>query len=178
MGDPGAISEHIEQIAGIPVFWRSAPGAGDRPSPVLYVHGVPMSSDLWPAFLARTGGLAPDLPGFGRSAKRADWPYSIEGYREFLIAFLDHLGVDRFRLVVHDWGGVGLALAQAAPERVERLVVLNTVPLLPGYRWHRIARVWRTRGPGRAVHGRHQPLGRCARSRARPTPRRARCRPT
>lgn len=150
MGDPAAISEHTEHIAGIPVYWRSAAGAG---TPVLYVHGVPMSSDLWPAFLGRTGGLAPDLPGFGRSAKRADWPYSIEGYRGFLASFLHHLGVDRYRLVVHDWGGVGLALAQAAPERVERLVVLNTVPLLPGYRWHRLARIWRTRGLGELFMG-------------------------
>jgi len=48
------------------------------------------------------------------------------------------------RLVVHDWGVVGLAWAQRFPERVERLVVVNAVPLLPGYRWHRIARAWRT----------------------------------
>ena len=150
VGDPGAISKHTQQIAGIPVFWRSAQAPG---APVLFVHGVPESSDQWLGFLARTGGLAPDLPGFGRSAKRADWPYSIEGYRSFLTAFLDHLEVGRYRLVVHDWGGVGLALAQAAPERVERLVVVNAVPLLPGYRWHRMARIWRTRGLGELFMG-------------------------
>jgi pimeloyl-ACP methyl ester carboxylesterase len=135
-----AIEEHREQIGEIEVFWRSAPAAG---TPVLYVHGVPTSSDLWTGFLARTGGLALDLPGFGRSAKRADWDYSIRGYRRFLAEFLDHVGVERIRLVVQDWGGVGLAFAQDHPERVERLVVFNCVPLLPGYRWHRIARVWR-----------------------------------
>lgn len=144
------MEEHREDIGGVPVFWRSAPG--DR-SPVLYVHGVPTSSDLWKPFLARTGGLAPDLPGFGRSAKRADGDYTIGGYRRFLAAFLDHMAVDRYRLVVHDWGAVGLALAQEQPERVERLVVLNSVPLLPGYRWHRIARIWRRRGLGELVMG-------------------------
>ena len=35
---------------------------------------------------------------------------------------------------MHDWGIVGLALAQRAPERVERIVAIDAVPLLPGYR--------------------------------------------
>jgi pimeloyl-ACP methyl ester carboxylesterase len=39
---------------------------------------------------------------------------------------------------------VGLALAQEAPDLVERLVVMDAVPFLPGYRWHTIARIWRT----------------------------------
>ena len=134
------IDERTEQIGDIPVFWRSAPHEG---TPIVWVHGVPMSSYLWQPFLSRSGGIAPDLPGFGRSAKRADLEYSIEGYRRFLADFLDHVGVDRLRLVVHDWGGVGLALAQAEPERIERLVIVNTVPFLPGYRWHWVARIWR-----------------------------------
>ena len=53
------------------------------------------------------------------------------------------------RLVVHDWGVVGLLWAMRHPERVERLVVMNAVPFLPGYRWHRTARIWRTRGARR-----------------------------
>jgi pimeloyl-ACP methyl ester carboxylesterase len=57
---------------------------------------------------------------------------------------VDSLGLDRFSLVMHDWGSVGLALAQAVPDRVERLVLINAVPFLPGYRWHRAARLWRT----------------------------------
>ena len=54
------------------------------------------------------------------------------------------VGVERVQMVVHDWGAVGLAFAQRHPERVERLVVINAVPFLPGYRWHRTARMWRT----------------------------------
>ena len=57
------------------------------------------------------------------------------------------------RLLMHDWGGVGLLLAQRLPRRVERLVLINTVPLLPGYRWHRTARIWRTRGLGELAMG-------------------------
>ena len=133
--------EHLEDIAGQPIFWRSSPGDG---APVLYLHGVPNSSDQWQPFLERTGGLAPDLPGFGRSSKRADLSYSIEGYVAFLEQFLAHTGVERFRLVAHDWGAVGLALAQRMPERVQRIVAVNVVPFLPGFRWHRLGRVWRT----------------------------------
>jgi pimeloyl-ACP methyl ester carboxylesterase len=45
---------------------------------------------------------------------------------------------------MHDWGSVGLAFAQRFPERIERIVLLGAVPLVPGYRWHRVARAWRT----------------------------------
>lgn len=54
---------------------------------------------------------------------------------------------------MHDWGAVGLAFAQRLPARVERLVVINAVPLLAGYRWHRIARIWRTPGLGELMMG-------------------------
>jgi pimeloyl-ACP methyl ester carboxylesterase len=57
------------------------------------------------------------------------------------------------RLVVHDWGAVGLVWAQRNPGRVERLVITNAVPLLPGYRWHRVARAWRTRAIGEMLMG-------------------------
>ena len=143
------IAEHRGEIDGQPVFWRSAPSD----SPVLFVHGVPTSADDWTPFLELGGGIAPDLPGFGRSGKRADGAYTMEGYDRWLERFLDHLEVDRFRLLVHDWGGVGLLLAQRFPERVERLVVMDAVPLLPGYRWHRLARLWRTPGVGELLMG-------------------------
>jgi pimeloyl-ACP methyl ester carboxylesterase len=135
-----AVTEHNDALHDQPLFWRSAEGADP---PVLYLHGVPTSSDDWVAFLQRTGGLAPDLPGFGRTGKRGDLDYSMAGYDRFVEAFLDHLELDRVRLVIHDWGSVGLLWAQRFPERVERLVIINAVPLLPGYRWHRVARAWR-----------------------------------
>jgi len=132
------VLERGGEVDGLQVRWRQAGEA-----PVLYLHGVPTGSWDWIPFLERTGGVAPDLPGFGRSAKPGDFDYSIPGYERFLGAFVDHLGLERFALVVHDWGAVGLALAQRMPERVERLVLFTCVPLLSGYRWHRIARVWR-----------------------------------
>jgi pimeloyl-ACP methyl ester carboxylesterase len=151
-----AVSDHDGEIDGLPVFWRSAPPsdtAGTGRAVPLYLHGVPSSSDDWLAFLERSGGLAPDLPGFGRSGKPGSRRYTIAEYDRFIEGFLAEAGVERVQLVVHDWGAVGLAFAQRLPERVERLVIINAVPLLPGYRWHRIARVWRTPGLGELAMG-------------------------
>ena len=146
------ITERRTEVQGLQTFWRRAePDSG--PAPALFVHGVPTSSDIWLPFLERTGGVALDLPGFGRSDKPAHFDYSIAGYDRFLGAFLDAIELDRFSLVVHDWGGVGLATAQRLHERLERLVMFSTVPLLPGYRWHRVARIWRTPLAGEMAMG-------------------------
>ena len=146
--------EHTATLDEQPLFWRTADSEPDdgRP-PVLYLHGVPTSSDDWLPFLERTGGLAPDLPGFGRTGKRGDGDFTIEGYARFVGTFLGLQGVERVRLVVHDWGAAGLVWAERHPERVERLVVIDAVPLLPGYRWHRLARAWRTRAVGETLMG-------------------------
>ena len=137
-----AVVEQRGTVDGIETRWLEAPAAGSHP-PVLYVHGVPTGGWEWRDFLERTGGYAPDLPGFGASGKLASFDYSIEGYGRWLRAFADQRGLERFSLAVNDWGSVGLALAQAAPERIERLVVMSAVPFLPGYRWHFVARQWR-----------------------------------
>jgi len=138
-----SVSDRRGEVGGVELFWREAPVAEGR-VPTLYVHGVPTNSDDYLDFLPHTGGFAPDLPGFGRSGKPAHFPYSIQGFCDLLEAFLAERGVDRYSLFVHDWGGAALGLAQRAPERLEKLVICNSVPLLPGYRWHRIARIWRT----------------------------------
>jgi pimeloyl-ACP methyl ester carboxylesterase len=158
------VSDHTGEIdtpgthQRLPVFWRSASfeGAANGAAAAtaetaaqgaavpLYLHGVPSNSDDWLAFLARGGGLAPDLPGFGRSGKPGSLRFTIEEYAGFIERFLELTGVERVKLVVHGWGSVGLAFAQRHPERVERLAVINAVPFLPGYRWHRTARIWRT----------------------------------
>lgn len=135
---------HEAVIEGTLVSWLQEPGGN-----VLYVHGVPDSAAMWTPFLERTGGIAVDLPGFGESGKPAEWPYSLAGYAAFLPAFLDHLGIDRVRLVAHDWGGVALTLGA----RIERLVAIDTLPLLPGHRWPWIARAWRTPVVGELAMG-------------------------
>jgi pimeloyl-ACP methyl ester carboxylesterase len=149
------VSDHSAEIDGLPVFWRSAPAPGDSGGGAvpLYLHGVPNNSDDWLAFLARTGGLAPDLPGFGRSGKPGSRLFTIDEFDRFIERFLQQTGTERVQLVMHDWGAVGLAFAQRLPARVERLVIINAVPLLPGYRWHRTARMWRTPVLGELVMG-------------------------
>jgi pimeloyl-ACP methyl ester carboxylesterase len=149
------LRERSAEIAGVAVLWREqpAPGGGPAPAPILYLHGVPTDGDDFLPFLASTGGIAPDLPGFGRSGKHSGFDYSIRGYADFLEAFVAEVGLERFSLVVHDWGAVGLALAQRMPARVTRLGVIDSVPLLAGYRWHPWARAWRTRMVGELAMG-------------------------
>jgi pimeloyl-ACP methyl ester carboxylesterase len=138
------VTDHAGELDGLPIFWRSAPTPSSFEEAVpLYLHGVPTNSDEWVGFLERSGGIAPDLPGFGRSGKPGNLKYTIEEYSRFLERFLDLVEVDRVSLVMHDWGSVGLAFAQRHPERIARLVVINAIPFLPGYRWHRTARLWR-----------------------------------
>jgi pimeloyl-ACP methyl ester carboxylesterase len=130
------------------VHWRQE---GD--APILYLHGVPNSSAMWAPFMAVTGGIAPDLPGFGESGKRGDLDYSFEGLGRFVGEFADRLGLERVRLCMHDWGSVGLLWAMREPERVERLVLIDAIPFLPGYRWHFFARQWRRRVAGELAMG-------------------------
>src|SRR5947208_10695622 len=142
------VSEQRGLVGEAEVFWQEAPGL-----PVLYLHGVPTDGDDWLPFLEQTGGFAPDLPGFGRSSKRGDLDFSMEGLGRFAEDFANARGLDRMSLVVHDWGAAGLLFAMRAPERVERLVIIDAIPFLSGYRWHRIARVWRRRGAGELFMG-------------------------
>jgi pimeloyl-ACP methyl ester carboxylesterase len=134
-------TEETIELDGQPVLLRRV---GDDPVPILYLHGLPTSSFDWIGPLELGGGVAVDLPGFGRSGKRADLDYSLAGHVAFLDRLLDALDVDRVRLCLHDWGAaVGLTWAAAQPERVERLVVVNGVPLLGGFRWRGWARLVR-----------------------------------
>ena len=145
----GRIETGSVEVDGISSFFRRIPGEGP---PTVFVHGVPDHSGQWIPFLERAAGpaLAFDLPGFGRSDRPAPdrFDSSVTSYGDFVGRALDELGVGEYGLVVHDWGTVGLLEAQRRPERVRRLCVINAVPLLPGYRWHRTARIWRTRRLG------------------------------
>jgi pimeloyl-ACP methyl ester carboxylesterase len=145
------VDEHTINLDESPVFYRSA---GRPEVPALYLHGIPTSSDDWVDFLSRTGGLAPDLIGFGRSGKGEHLDHSVAGLAAFVEQFLELVEVERVKLVAHDWGvAVGLAFARRHPGRVERLLVCNAPPLLDGFEWPRIERLWRTRVIGEGVMG-------------------------
>jgi len=146
-----SVDEHTINLDESPVFYRSADAPG---VPVLYLHGIPTSSDDWVDFLALTGGIAPDLIGFGRSGKGGHLDYSVAGLTGFLERFLAEVHVDAVKLVAHDWGvAVGLTLAARHPERIDRLVVFNAPPLFDGFAWPRLARIWRTPWIGEGLMG-------------------------
>ena len=72
--------------------------------------------------------IAPDHAGFGRSDKPTDigW-YSYERHCELFIELLDRLDLRDATVVVHDWGGpIGLRAAVDRPERIARMVVMDT----------------------------------------------------
>lgn len=103
-------------------------GAGQ---PIVMVHGNPVWSFVYRKLVA---GLAdhyrcvvPDHIGFGQSDKPADWSYLPQDHAANLTALLNALALDDITLVVQDWGGpIGLSFAVNHPERVKRLVILNT----------------------------------------------------
>ena len=145
-----AVEEHRIELGGAPVFYRLA---GDAHPPVLYVHGAPTSSNDFLALLERTGGVAPDMPGFGRSAKAVNLTYTLDSHADFIGDLLDQLGVDRVALVGHAGGAAaGLVFAQRAPERVDRLVLIDPLPLFPFHRSRR-EQLLRTRGLGELAMG-------------------------
>jgi haloalkane dehalogenase len=103
-------------------------GSGD---PVLFVHGTPTWSYDWRHLIAALSAgrrcIAPDLIGFGYSDRPRDFAYTPEAHAKALAEFVARLGLQRFTLVVHDFGGpiaLPLALREASP--VARLVVLNS----------------------------------------------------
>lgn len=142
----GAIEERELVVDGVRVFYRRVPGEG---TPVVYCHGNPTHGEEAVPLLERVEGpaVAIDMPGWGRSDRPdpASFDYSMYGLSAFLERCLDELGIGPRKLVVHDWGSLALIGAQRRPELVEKLVIVNAVPLLPGYRWHWVAQVWRRR---------------------------------
>jgi haloalkane dehalogenase len=99
--------------------------------PVLFAHGTPTWSFEYRHLIRALRGshrcIAPDHLGFGLSDRPANARYTPEAHAGRLRAFVDSLGLRRFSLVVHDFGGpIALPLALDTPERVSRLVVLNS----------------------------------------------------
>lgn len=104
---------------------------GEGPD-VLLVHGFPDSHQVWrhqiPALVAAGYRvIASDIRGFGQSeAPTGKGSYLVENFVADLAALLDALGVDRVRLVGHDWGAViSWAFTIAHPQRVDRLVAMS-----------------------------------------------------
>lgn len=105
---------------------RWAPGEGRT---LVCVHGAGGTHRTWAPLVTGLGARFPlaalDLPGHGGSA--GDGSATIEGYRDFVCAFLDALGLERAVLCGHSMGGaIVQAVALAAPGRVAGLILAGT----------------------------------------------------
>jgi haloalkane dehalogenase len=101
-------------------------------APVLCLHGAPTWAYLYrhliPPLTEAHRVVVPDFIGFGRSDKLTDVDdYSFALHYEALRDVVEALDLTDVTLVVQDWGGLlGLAYAAREPERIARLVILNT----------------------------------------------------
>jgi pimeloyl-ACP methyl ester carboxylesterase len=123
------VSHHRVRARGIEFHYAEA-GSGD--DVVLCLHGWPQHWYEWrhlmPALAGRHRVIALDLRGFGWSDAPADG-YEKESLADDVLAVLDGLGLERVKLVGHDWGGwIGFLLCLKAPERFERYLSLNILP--------------------------------------------------
>ena len=106
--------------------------AGQGEDVVLCLHGWPQHWYEWrhlmPALADRHRVLALDLRGCGWTDAPRDG-YEKENLADDVLAVMDALGLERVKLVGHDWGGwVGFLLCLREPRRFERFFVLNIVP--------------------------------------------------
>lgn len=99
----------------------------------LCLHGEPSWAYLFrkmiPVFLESGARVvAPDFYGFGRSDKPVDDAvYTFKFHRDFMLRFIERLDLKNLTLVVQDWGGLlGLTIPVDMPERVSRLLIMNT----------------------------------------------------
>ena len=125
--DDGWTEERLD-VGGRTLFYRRGEGPEDA-VPIVHVHGFGISgSYLMPTARLLTGhavNIVPDLPGYGRS-QRPDRTLGIPALAEALIAVVDGLGFDKVVLVGNSMGcPISLEVAHAAPDRVERIVLVS-----------------------------------------------------
>ena len=116
---------------------------------VLLIHGSGPGVTGWanwrltiPALAENFHVIAPDIVGFGYTERPADVQYNMETWLNHILGFMDALGIEKAHVVGNSFGG-GLALAMAirAPQRVERLVLMGSAGL-PFKLTEGLDRVW------------------------------------
>ncbi len=124
---------HYHRVDGIDIHFVDE-GNGE---PVVMVHGDPTWGYLYrnfvPALMQKYRCIVPDHMGMGKSSVPQERSlYWLEQHIANLEALLLHLDLFNITLIVHDWGGpVGLGVAVRHPERITRLVILNTWAFAP-----------------------------------------------
>ncbi len=126
-----------------------AAGPPDAREALVFAHGNPGSAEDWERFVAAAGELplravSFDLPDFGDTVAPPGFQHTVEGYAAFVGELIQALGIERVHLVLHDFGGpIGLAWMGAHLDSVASITLID-IGLMPGYRWHALARLWRT----------------------------------
>jgi pimeloyl-ACP methyl ester carboxylesterase len=122
-------------------------GPAEAEEAVVLLHGHPGSAEDWHSLMGRlpdsARSVAFDLPGFGKAEKPKEWDYSAGTYATYFAAAFWELGIKRAHLVMHDLGGVGVMWGAAYPESFASAVLIDTGILLD-FRWHPVARLYRT----------------------------------
>jgi pimeloyl-ACP methyl ester carboxylesterase len=118
---------------------RKAAGGQPGDLPIVVLHGWGAHIEAVAPILAALDGapdlIALDLPGFGES-EPPEQAWDVDSYARFMIHFLDELGVERAHLVGHSHGGrVSIALAADEPQRVGRLLLIDSAGLRPKRGW-------------------------------------------
>jgi pimeloyl-ACP methyl ester carboxylesterase len=140
---------HKVQVEGVGVFYREA-GPKDAPTIVL-LHGFPSSSrefdTLIPLLATRYHIVAPDFPSFGQSDAPSPtaYSYTFDHLAHTTNALLEHIGIGRYTLYLHDYGApVGYRIILAHPERLQALIVQNGNAYADGLgpKWSTIAKYW------------------------------------
>jgi haloacetate dehalogenase len=126
------------EVSGNRIFVRRY---GRGPA-ILLVHGFPRTSLMWrflaPKLAENHTVICVDLRAYGRSGIPAStddhFPYSKRAMAKELVEVMDKLGFGTFTLVGHDRGGrVSYRLALDHPKKVERLAVLDVIPILEAW---------------------------------------------
>ncbi len=114
-------------------------GSGDSGEPVVMVHGNPTWSFFYRNLAKNLSAagfrcLAPDHIGCGLSDKPQEYRYTLDQHIDNLARWIGQtLPSGQFNLIVHDWGGpIGMGFAVRHPERIKRVVVLNTSAFATG----------------------------------------------
>jgi pimeloyl-ACP methyl ester carboxylesterase len=124
-------------------------GPDDSAGPaVLLLHGWPQHWYMWRQLIGGLRGehrlLAPDLRGFGWS-ETPGYGYDGETFAADQVALLDELGIERARVIGHDWGGwTAFLLGLLHPQRIERMIVLNAPHPWPPVTPRLLSEAWRS----------------------------------
>ncbi|OZT80322.1 oxidoreductase [Marinococcus halophilus] len=100
--------------------------------PLVLLHGIPTWSYLYQAVIPELEDnyrvIVPDLLGYGYSDQRDRFDRSLHVQAKLVIRLMEHLEIEQAHVAAHDiGGGVGLILALEEPERIDKLVLSNTV---------------------------------------------------